>query len=333
MKKTLLAMAVVSLVGAVLAPAPALAGPDSEITTATMNKTSVAVAGLNTVPVTITVTGDFPGAWVLATLKRTSGSVLKTNYLYAELAKVSEGTWKGNINVPSTADGTFKVLGFEAGNFAGIRENPGSEPTPPPTPMTLAVQGSHQPKITSTTNPKVAPEGTPYTTTWRVLDEQTGKPYGTRLTVGLGTGEVGCGWKGTATKTDTNGALVVKYRGSEETTCLNIPGDPTSLYAMPSAPLRPRSVSATPAKASAPVGTFVNVNGSATIASGCAVWLQRLYGATQWRNVNSATVRASGRFTLIATPAYKGKIPYRALVPECGWGAAATSKPFTITGL
>ncbi|MFI5734440.1 hypothetical protein ACIA49_30265 [Kribbella sp. NPDC051587] len=336
MKKLLPVVASVSLLGAVLAPIPAFAAPDPElkITSATMNKTSVAVAGLNTVPVTITVTGSFPEKdfGLLATLQRTGGDAYATSYLFADLARVSEGMWRGDVNVPSYADGTFALVGFQPGNFAGNRDNPSPDPTPPPVERTLTVQGSHQPRITGTTNPAVAPAGKPYTTTWRVLDSQTGKPYGTRLKVGLGTAEWTCGWRGTPALTDTNGALVVKYNGNEEISCLNIPGTPTSRYALNVFPKRPRSVSATPAKASAPVGTFVNVNGSATIASGCAVWLQRLYGATQWRNVNSATVRASGRFTLIATPAYKGKIPYRALVPACGYGAAASSKPFSIVG-
>jgi hypothetical protein len=338
MKKALLGLAVLPLIGAVLAPTPASAAPDPDlkITSATMNKTSVAVAGLNTVPVTITVTGSYPSADfpLLATLKRTSGSVLKTNYLYADLARVSAGTWRGNINVPSFADGTFEVLGYQPGNFAGNRNNPGPDPTKPPSPQTLTVQGTRQPKITATPNPAVAAYGTPYTITWRVIDEQTGKPYGTRLKVALGSGEDGCGYQGTPALTDTNGALVVKYPGNLDSTCLNIPGEPTSLYGAAAAPARPRSVSAKPARTSAPVGTSVQVTGSATLATNgfCTANLQRLYGATQWRTVNSAKVRASGRFTLTATPAYKGKIPYRVLVPACEGGAAASTKPFYITG-
>src|SRR5690242_10744724 len=131
MKKAFLALAVVPLIGALLAPVPASAAPDPDlqITSATLSASSVAVAGLNTVPVTITVTGSYPEKDfpLLATLKRTSGSVLKTNYLFADLARVSDGMWRGDINVPSVADGNFSVLGFQPGNFAGNRENPGPE--------------------------------------------------------------------------------------------------------------------------------------------------------------------------------------------------------------
>ncbi|MET7277839.1 hypothetical protein ABZS29_06370 [Kribbella sp. NPDC005582] len=93
-------------------------------------------------------------------------------------------------------------------------------------------------------------------------------------------------------------------------------------------------MSATPAKTSAQVGTNVAVNGSVTGAPArCATHLQRLYGATQWRTVNSAKVRESVRFTLTATPSYKGRIPYRVQLPNCYRFVTAYSENFSITGL
>jgi hypothetical protein len=69
-------------------------------------------------------------------------------------------------------------------------------------------------------------------------------------------------------------------------------------------------------KASAKVGTIVAVNGSVAHLTGtCPVYLQRLYGRTQWRTVSTAKTRQSGRFN--AQPAYKGVIPYRAYFPSC----------------
>ena len=60
--------------------------------------------------------------------------------------------------------------------------------------------------------------------------------------------------------------------------------------------------------------------------------LQRLYGASQWRTVGTGAVRASGRFTLNAQPAYKGLIPYRVNFPACRPYVAGFSKAFYIRG-
>ena len=77
-------------------------------------------------------------------------------------------------------------------------------------------------------------------------------------------------------------------------------------------------MSAVPSKASAAVGTVVPVNGRVLGPPvNCPVLLQRLYGASQWRQVSAAKVRLSGRYTVTAQPAYKGLIPYRVYFAAC----------------
>jgi hypothetical protein len=208
------------------------------------------------------------------------------------------GTWEGNVNVPSTANGTFEVSGVMTGQYF-----PGSgdmtDPTPAPSPPTLAVNGVHIPRITARVIPDPVPFGQGFTIRWSVIDSQTAKPYGTRLRVWL----------------------------------RMLPGVPAPNGWLSLFVNRPGIVSATPSKTSAPVGSIVPVNGSVAGAPhNCPVNLQRLYGATQWRTVSTANVRQSGRYTVNAQPAYKGSIPYRVSFPACYNFTAGLSKTFSIRG-
>ncbi|WP_344160924.1 hypothetical protein [Kribbella yunnanensis] len=335
MKKLLTAMAVLPLAGAVLAPTTASASPDPDltITSMTMNKTSVAVNGLATVPVTITLTGSFkedPNQVLTAVLKpqgKPGGN------LYAELQRVSgtdeHTTWRGVVNVPSMANGTLKLIGAVPQSYSGWRFVPWVTETPYDG-AELAVQGTHIPKVTGAQVPDPAPYGKPFKIKWTVTDTATGKPYGTRVRMAFGGGEAGC-YLGDPILTGTDGVL---YTGGDgEYTCLHFPVAPAQYYGMVVQTSYARSVSATPSKTSARVGTIVPVNGTSAPQGNCTVNLQRLYGASQWRTVSSAKIRTSGRFTLNAQPSYRGKIPYRVLVPSCWVFVAASTKPFYIQGV
>jgi hypothetical protein len=174
-----------------------------------------------------------------------------------------------------------------------------------------------------------------------VINGQTGKPYGSRLKVWLRDDNT-CveAFGGPVDLTDTNGYVTKAYTASdaEWLHCLQLPGGPMPLAALGLYVNRPKQVavvvSATPSKTSAPVGTIVPVNGTVSTApENCPVNLQRLYGATAWRNVGTAKVRQSGRYTVNAQPAYKGNIPYRASFPACRNRLAGISKTFIIKGV
>jgi hypothetical protein len=328
-----------------VAPMAAEAAPDPDLTieSVTLNKTRVAVSGLNTVPITVTVKGSYDTGQpddsdvpVNVILERTGGSGKLRQLLSTDLVRnEAAGTWSGPLNVPSTANGTFKVTGVMTGPFF-----PPSPPMTDPTPYagpSITVTGTHQPKITALVTPKVVPFNSPYTVKWAVSDAETGKPYGTRVRVFLGT-DSGCVeyWGGRSTHlTDTNGVVTKAYEAEPITpiTCLLIPGTPTANAWLSFVPARPAIVSAVPSKTSAPVGTIVPVNGSVAGAPfNCPVQLQRLYGASQWRTVSSGAVRASGRFTVNAQPAYRGLIPYRVYFPACLPYVSGASKTFSIRG-
>ncbi|HZX03143.1 hypothetical protein, partial [Kribbella sp.] len=271
-------------------------------------------------------------------LQRTGGSGMDDSLLSTNLVRnQSAGTWTGSVLIPSTANGTFKVAAVMTGPY-----NPGSGSMTDPTPysgQTIAITGTHQPRITASVTPKVVPRNQPYSIRWAVTDAQTGKPYGSRLRVGL-TNDNGCVESvgpGYNYLTDVNGVVTKSYPGSlgDYLNCLLLPGDPAPigwLSFFVARPVTKPTVTAVPSRTSAPVGTIVPVNGAVhTVAAGCKVYLQRLYGATQWRTVSIGQVRSSGRYTVNAQPAYKGSIAYRSYVPACN-SIAASSKAFSIRG-
>ncbi|WP_432884980.1 hypothetical protein ACQPYH_00510 [Kribbella sp. CA-245084] len=342
MKARILAALVVLGLGAVPITAQASPDPNLKIDAVAINQPAVAVTGLNTFPLTVTVTGKFTDAEdaktpVLVILQRTGGSGPATSMISTSLPRLANGTWSGHLYVPSTANGTFKVTGVIHGPFF-----PGSGDMTDPTPFSgpsLAVIGTHIPRISASVIPKVVPFGKPYSIKWAVTDTQTGRPYGSRLRVVLGNDNTCAEYMGPGytNLTDVAGTVTKSYPASlaDFVNCLLLPGNPSSNGGLGLVPARPGIVSATPSKTSATVGTIVPVNGVVAGApSSCKVYLQRLYGATQWKTVSPAgNIRSySGKFVLNAQPAYKGLIPYRVYFPLCYNYQAGVSKVFYIRG-
>ncbi len=316
------------------------AGPELKVESLVLSRGAVAVSSLNTVPVTVTMEGsakpsDYDTFYV--EFKRAAGSG-PDDELYSMPLKlikgtIDDGTWQGVVNVPSTVNGTIKAARVIAGEYYYGCTNcafdfPVAVDGPP-----LTVNGTHIPKITGTATPPVVPIGKPVTITWRIIDSQTGKPYGTRIKALVGRESTCVEGFMQAVLSDVNGVVTIKDSSNYEWYCLAVPGKPAPFAHTTISPKSSTTVSATPSKTSAPVGTIVPVNGTAPYAAGCTINLQRLYGATAWRTVGTAKVRTSARFTLNAQPSYKGNIPYRAQLPACHNLVAATSKPFTIRGL
>ncbi|MFI7060017.1 hypothetical protein ACIBL3_03460 [Kribbella sp. NPDC050124] len=343
-RRVMAALFAAPLVGLFLTVMPtAQAAPTTTITAVELGRPTVAVSGLNLAPVTVTVRAKYSGepsdAGTLFVILERQGGTAWPRYLWSSLLPLKSGTpadgvWEGPVYVPSTANGTFKVTGVQFGQYPF----PGdfSEPTPYSGP-TLAVSGYHLPKITAAVSPRIVPLGSPYSITWAVTDSATGKPYGSRITVLLAI-DNGCveDAGGDIVRTGTNGLVTKAYTAADAqwVNCLRITGKPTDIKGLGLGVARSTYVTAAPSKTSAPVGTVVPVNGSVGGApSNCKVWLQRLYGATQWRSVSSNAVRLSGRFTVNAQPAYKGLIPYRVYFPACQNFQSVVSKVFYIRGL
>ncbi|MEV5960777.1 hypothetical protein AB0L70_03385 [Kribbella sp. NPDC051952] len=350
-KRVMAALLAAPLVGLVLGAMPTMSitaqadpNPALHVTSVALNKTSVAVSALNTVPVTVTVKGSYddasdPKITVYVILERTAGTGQNTALLSTNLpltGTLQNATWSGPLQVPSTANGTFKVKSVFAGTY-----NPGSGDMTEPTPYdgpSIVVKGTNIPRLSASVTPKLVPFGQGYSIKWAVTNSATGKPYGSKIRVVLGNDNGCVEFTGARDPrlTDTNGIVTKSYLASDAgyLNCLLLPGDPETIGWLSLFVARPGIVSAAPSKTSAPVGSIVPVNGSVAGApTACKVNLQRLYGATQWRNVGTANIRSSGRFTANAQPAYRGQIPYRVSFPACYNYAAGLSKVFYIRGL
>ncbi len=343
----LLAAPLVGLLLGAMPSAQAAPDPKLQVTDVTVGRTSVAVSGLNTVAVPVRVKGGYASADpvnanmpMVAHLQRTGGTGRMTYLVSADLPRVSgttqNGEWAGVVNVPSTANGTFKVIGVTTGPFSPTVYGTPIEPTPFDGPA-LAVAGYHLPKITASVNPRLVPFGSGYSITWAVTDSATGKPYTNQFLVMLGVdSECVEARTGGYLRTSPSGTVTKAYPASaaQSVNCLRIAGKPLDIDGLGVGISRPGIVSAVPSATSAKVGTIVPVNGNVLGApSACKVTLQRLYGATQWRAVSTAAIRQSGRFTVSAQPAYKGLIPYRVYFPTCYNFHSGVSKVFYIRGL
>ncbi|GAB3941137.1 hypothetical protein GCM10029976_059950 [Kribbella albertanoniae] len=352
MRPRLIAALLVAPLAALALTAPgAQAAPDPDLTASAariLRTTPVAVSSLNTVPVTVEVDAKYtwqeadPNTTLYALLERTGGSgqldTLITMPLKRYAGTTRDGSWRGVVNVPSTANGKFALTGVKLGPF-----NPGNpdtfDPSPVPGPQpTVTVAGSNIPRITARVLPDPVPFGKGYSIRWSVINGQTGKPYGTRLKVWL-PNDNGCveSFGGPVALTDTNGYVTKSYAANlaEYLNCLHLPSEPAPSGWLSFFVNRPSIVTAGPWQTSAPVGSIVPVHGFVAGGPfGCPVHLQRLYGATAWRTVNTARVRpASAAFTLQAQPAYKGLLYYRVSFPACDNFKAGVSKTFTIKGL
>lgn len=347
MKRQLVAaLLAVPLAAAVLTAAPANAAPpDMTVDSVLIDRSSVAVAGLNTVPVTITVKGSITGGDpsrtdtpLYADLKRSGAVPANINYLWSDSLKMVSGNetsavWQGKVNVPSTANGSLKITGLNIGTF-----DPASGSNIPATPVdgpAIQVNGLHQPQFTAIPSPAITAVGTPVTIRWHVMDSATKRPYGTKLRV-IVADDNGCvervGGAGTVL-TDVDGVIMDKTVSDDAIHCLLIPGSQAPIGGLSYLIRHLGVVTAVPSKTSAPVGTIVPVNGVVKVNPlYCPVNLQRLYGATAWRTVGTVKSDSRKRYTLKAQPAYKGKIPYRVLFPTCSNYALAVSPTFWITG-
>lgn len=316
--------------------------PNLTVTSVTLGRGSVAVASLNLfqVPVTVAakyVTSQPDPRYLNVYLKRTGGTGPASLMVAARLplasGTIANGVWKGTLYVPSTANGTFKVFGVLEGLVTDGSTGGGYTETLFDGPS-IVVTGSHLPKFSVSMIPKVVPFGSPYKVRVTVYDSATGKPYGTRIKVGYAW-EVQCMENRASYLTSTAGIVERTFPAdaANYTNCAWLPSPGTDILSVNWVVLRSSAIGATPSRTSVPVGTVVPVNGKVGgPVTGCPVELQRLRGATQWRGVSKASVRSSGRFTVLAQPPSVGNMVYRALFPTCQNFQAGVSKSFVIHG-
>jgi hypothetical protein len=327
------------VLGTTYASDASAAEPGVTVGSLTLSRAAVAVSGVNTVRVDVQVTAHVPAAETssieLAVYLERQGPGGTLRYLNAvNLPRTSgtgaDGVWSGPLWVPSTANGPFKVTAVSTWTF-----DSGSQGMVTPTPHdgpALQVTGVHQPVISATTSPNPVPKGSGYSVTGRVIDGATGQPYASTVRVEIGVDNQCAEGGAIGIRTNTSGYFARRLTPDAFgalncafilTTGVEVVG--VGLFAR-----RPGELSAAPAAPSARAGTTLSVLGRASTAALCPVVLQRLRGATQWRGVSLARVRASGRLTLPAPLAAPGAYTYRVYLPACDRMVDATTARFAV---
>jgi hypothetical protein len=312
--------------------------PALTVTSVTLGRATVLVSGLNRVVVGVTIKAGYDSETetpLNVILKRTGG-VGPLNSMIGDLKRtggtLKNGTWTGTVEVPSTANGTFKVTGV----LPGYLDPRGSiyESTPFDGPS-IAVTGVHLPKLAVQVIPKIVPFGSAYQVKAVIYDSATGKPYGVRLPLRVVNDEACLGFGNETRLTDTAGVLYTSFPAAAADTinCVRVRSRVLDTLSHYFTPLRPGIVAAAPSKTRVPVSTVVPVNGSVAGATAfCPVLLQRLHGRTAWRLANKSAIRASGRFTVLAQPPNLGNNTYRVSFPTCNRYQAGYSRNFAILG-
>ncbi|GAA3349685.1 hypothetical protein GCM10020358_72710 [Amorphoplanes nipponensis] len=340
----------------VLPAAPALAEADTaapEVHSITFAESSVTVSGLEThfVEVRVRLTDEtgvqqqdyVPSDQAAGPSVEVDGGLNRYVVLRRVEGTDQDGIWAGSMPVTSAWSGTIEPVGINAIDKT-FRNTLDLDPRTVVDTPSLQVQSSHRPMIEMTFAPEPADRTKPVTQRIRAWDNTTGDPWPSLpLQVGsdnscvedAGTLSARTGADGIYQRTlNANEAQWLQCAWVTGTARPGVPWPPTML-AVDSAHVRYSryAVSATPAATSVPAGTNVNVDGNVTpLAVGKTVRLQRLYPDNIWRQVSTGQVRASGRYTVVATPGGQATYSYRVYAPGDAAAVGGTSKVFTIRG-
>jgi hypothetical protein len=358
MRTSFVAPTAAVLVLSLISAAPAFAAPAADtappqLHSITFAQSSITVSGLQTRFVGVRVrltdeTGVLPREYVGGEESASPLLTLNASPNSQVLLRLAEGTeqdgiWTGSIPVTSAWSGTIEpiqIFAYDHGLQNALTVDPRTVVDTP----SLRVRSSHRPAIDMTFSPEPAPVGKPVTQRIRAWDTTTGKPWAS-LPLRLGT-DTDCVEypTGVAARTRADGTYqrTLSAERRQWLQCAWVPGInqptmpyPPTMIASEFGFVRSSrySVSATPAARSAPAGTSVSVNGSATpLHKGKVMRLQRLYADKTWRNVSAGTVRTSGRFTLVASPPGRATYSYRVYAPGDSYAVGGLSKVFTIRG-
>jgi hypothetical protein len=321
----------------------------------TLSRTSVAVARSDMVPVTVEVrlthengvpeTADVDGLgapWPAVVLSKVTPSTTAgaPSGTYRDLDRTSgtarDGVWSAEILVPATYHGRWQVTRVIAAGDQGLVLD--VDPREIGMTRTLSVAGSHVPRLSFGFAPDPVVGNYPSVDVkGRITDSDTGAPMsGMLLTLGAYSAE-NCGafgWGGSAaTTTNAMGYYSFDDLAPDEGYYCVIQSAPPratdiaqwrttiALFRRGSPRIQP-IIAARAERTPVRIGESVDVIGRVTplhagICDGCGperIFLERYVGGT-WRRVESSLIRASGRYTLTATPPSVGNHRYRVFLP------------------
>ncbi|MFI5734443.1 hypothetical protein ACIA49_30280 [Kribbella sp. NPDC051587] len=215
------------------ATAAQAAVPELHVDSLVLSRGSVAVSSLNTVPVTITLEGsttssDYSTYYVEFNRSAGTGPDKELYSTPLKLIKgtINDGTWQGVVNVPSTVNGTMKAVRVLGGSHPYGCSQCGFDAVATVNGPALAVTGVHIPKVTGTATPAAVPVGKPVTIKWKVIDSQTGKPYGTKLKVLVASDSQCTDSFLDPVVSDVNGVVTINDKSNQGLYCFGLPSTP-----------------------------------------------------------------------------------------------------------
>jgi hypothetical protein len=232
-----------------------------------------------------------------------------------------DGVWSTTVNIPSTDNGVHHVTGVRADDAAGnqLTVDPRTQGIDP----TLTVVGHNQPRVSMGFSPNPVVGNGPATVAikGRVIYSDTGLPIpGLPLFVTNNLVDGGGCDVGTPVVTNSMGYYgVSREYGIRATYYLSMKLAGTLALCRTRTPDVAFVVGASVARSPIRLGESVAITGNVLpLPPGdppdprrdLRIYLQRLVSGS-WRTVNVATVRSSGRYTLIATPPTRGNHRYR----------------------
>lgn len=330
------ALLTLALTMLVAGPATAATAADTtppSVVSISFSPANVTVSGINTTDVTIRAhltddTGVEPFAeldqlqtpWVA--LRQPSGSsVPSLHSLDLTSGTPQDGIWSAVMHVPSTYNGVWQVRYLEARDAAGNVLT--VDPTTIGITSTLTVDGRNQPRISMGFSPNPVVGNGPATIAikGRAVYSDTGLPIpGLRLAVTNNLVDGGGCDVGTPVVTNSMGYYgVSRQYGIRAHYYLSMYRSGTLAVCRIKTPDVAFVVGASVARTPIRLGESVAITGNVLPLPprdppdprrDLRIYLQRLVSGT-WRTVNVATVRSSGRYTLIATPPTRGNHRYR----------------------
>jgi hypothetical protein len=358
MRTSLAVSMAAAVLSSLLPAAPALAAPAAdtappEVHSITFAESAVTVSGLEThfVQVRVRLTDEtgvqqedyVPSDQAAGPAVQVNGGPNSYVVLRRTEGTDQDGIWTGSLPVTSVWSGTIEPIRVHALDKTFQNRLDVDPRTIIETPS-LEVQSSHRPMIEMTFSPEPATKGQPVTQRIRAWDATTNAPWpNLPLTISSDNGCVEPAGS-LSRRTGADGTFQRTLSGDEAQwlQCAWVAGAaqpgqpwPPTYLAVTSAHVRYTRyvVTATPAATSVPAGTNVNVDGNVTpLAVGKTVQLQRRYPDNTWRKVGTALIRASGRYTLVATPGGQATYSYRVYAPGDYRAVGGTSKVFTIRG-